>query len=280
MKRLAFLVSLAALLCSCAGVNIKQPGIDSVKKIAVVTVSGSEDYENIEVREGKKEKLLTIVSNAIKEKVDVVNDPEIEIVTHGANALAKTLNGINGWSVIPFDQVTNNEDVRAFFEDRETWSKVNAAFNRFGSGDGQRLVSPDGMYPLPYDRVAPRGMMYVNGERIEAPVLRGLGKLCESLGVDAVAVAEYFFYYETGMMTGVTRNVTPIVFVNVALIDKNGEKVLYTDNGWARIEGDYNAKVYGGYASLKEEQSVKAYKHAIDQIMEEFSKEAKEKLGK
>ena len=82
------------------------------------------------------------------------------------------------------------------------------------------------------------------------------------------------------MMTGVTRNVTPIVFVNVALIDKNGEKVLYTDNNWARIEGDYDAKVDGEYASLREEKSVKAYKHAIDQIMEEFGKEAKGKLGK
>ena len=280
MKRLAFLITLAALLCSCASVNIKQPGIDSVKKIAVVTVSGSEEYQNIEVREGKKEKLLTIVGNIIKDKVDLVDDPEIDIITHGANALAKTLNGINGWSVIPFDQVTNSEDVRAFFEDNETWSKVNAAFDRYGSGNGQRLVAPKGMYRLAYEKVAPRGMMYVNGERMEAPVLRGLGKLCESLGVDAVAVAEYYFYFETGMMTGVTRNVTPIVFVNVALIDKNGEKVLYTDNNWARIEGDYAAKVDGEYASLREEKSVKAYKHAIDQIMEEFGKEAKGKLGK
>ena len=120
----------------------------------------------------------------------------------------------------------------------------------------------------------------MNGERIEAPVHRALGKMCQSLGVDAIVVAEYYFYYETGMMTKITRNVTPIVLVNVAMIDKNGEKVLFTDRGWKQVEGSESAKVNGDYVNLREDKSVKAYNLAIDQIMEEFRKEAVKKLGK
>ena len=82
------------------------------------------------------------------------------------------------------------------------------------------------------------------------------------------------------MMTNITRNVTPIVFVNVALVDKNGEKILYTDRGWTKVEGSENAKVNGDYVNLREDKSVKAYNLAIDQIMDEFRKEAAKKLGK
>jgi hypothetical protein len=82
------------------------------------------------------------------------------------------------------------------------------------------------------------------------------------------------------MMTNITRNVTPIVYVNVVLVDKNGEKVLHTDRGWTKVEGSENAKVNGDYVNLREDKSVKAYNAAIDQIMDEFRKEAAKKLAK
>jgi hypothetical protein len=280
MKRLALLFSCAALLCSCAGVNIKQPDIGNVKKVAILSVTGTEDFEDIEVAEGKKETLLSVVGNIIKDNVEMINEPQVNIVTHGANALFQALNGIEGWSVIPFEQVNNNEEVKAYFEDKNTMEKIEDFANKVAPRDGKRLVPARGMYELSFDKVSPSGAHWVNGERVEAPVLRALGKMCQSLDVDAIAVAEYSFFYETGMMTNITRNVTPIVFVNVVLVDKNGEKVLHTDRGWKKVEGSESAKVNGDYVNLREDKSVKAYNIAIDKIMDEFRKEAAKKLGK
>ena len=280
MKRIAFLVSCAALLCSCAGVNVKQPDIGNVKKVAILSVTGTEDFQDIEVAEGKKETLLSVVGNIIKDNVEMINEPQVNIVTHGANALFQALNGIKGWSVIPFEQVNGNDEVKAFFENKDVWGKIDDFANKVAPRDGKRLVPARGMYELSFDKVSPSGARWINGEREEAPVLRALGKMCQSLDVDAIAVAEYAFFYETGMMTNITRNVTPIVFVNVALVDKNGEKILYTDRGWKKVEGSENAKVNGDYVNLREDKSVKAYNLAIDQIMDEFRKEAAKKLGK
>ena len=123
-------------------------------------------------------------------------------------------------------------------------------------------------------------MTWVNGERVEAPILRGIGKLCETLGVDAIAVAEFYFAYETGMMTKVTSNVTPIVAVNVVLVDKNGNKILYTDYGWKTFESDDAAKINRDYLNLKDNRSIKAFKRGVDIAVAGFKEKAAKKLGK
>lgn len=280
MKKIIALCSLVMFLCSCAGINVKQPDVGNVKKVAILSVTGTEEFKDIETVNGEKETLLSVVGNIIKDNVEMINEPQVSIVTHGANALLQVLNGIDGWSVIPFEQVYENEEVKAFFENKDTWGKVEDFANRVAPKDGKRLVFPNGMYELSFDKVVPEGHTWVNGEKVEAPVLRALGKMCQSLDVDAIAVAEYAFYYETGMMTKLTSNVTPIVFVNVVLVDKNGEKVLYTDRGWKKVEGSESAKMNGSYVNLRDDRSMKAYKLAVDQIMEEFRKEAVKKLAK
>ena len=279
MKKIIALCSFVFLLCSCAGVNVKKPDIDNVKKVAILSVTGSEDYEDIESVKGQKENLLSVVGNIIKDNVEMINEPQVNVATHGANALFRVLNGIEGWSVIPFEQVLDNEEVKAFFENKDTWGKVEDFANKVAPRDGKRRVAARGMYELSFDKVVPEGHTWVNGERVEAPVHRALGKMCQSLGVDAIAVAEFYFYYETGMMTKLTSNVTPIVLVNVAMIDKNGEKVLFTDRGWKQIEGSESAKIRHNYVDLRDDRSVKAYNLAIDKIMDEFRKEATKKLA-
>ena len=280
MRRLIALCACVFLLCSCAGINVKKPDVDNVKKIAILSVTGTEDFVDIETIEGEKENILSIVGNIIKDNVEMINEPQVTIVTHGANALFQVLNGIDGWSVIPFEQVNENEEVKAFFENKDTWGKVEDFANRVAPKDGKRLVFPKGMYELSFEKVVPKGNTWVNGERVEAPVLRGLGKLCEALGVDAIAVAEFTFYYRTGMMTKLTSNVSAIVDVDVVLVDKNGEKVLYTDHGWWQQTGSESAKINHNYVNLRDDRSVKAYKVAIDQIMDKFRQKASDKLGK
>lgn len=282
MKKIIALCSLAMLLCSCAGVNVKKPDIDNVKKIAILSVTSNEEYLDIEVAEGKKETLLGMVGNIIKDNVEMINEGQVNVVTHGANALFQVLNGIEGWSVIPFDEVVNNEAVAEAFgnESKSTMEKIESFADRIAPRNGVRHVMPKGMYEITYDDVEPAGNTWVNGERIEAPMLRKIGKLCGDLGVDAIAVAEYSFYYETGMMTTLTHNVTPIAYVNVVLVDKNGEKILYTDRGWKKFEGSESARINRDYVDMHADKSVNAYKNVVDVAMEGFRKEAVKKLAK
>lgn len=277
MKRLIACSALALFLCSCAGVNVKQPEIGNVKKVAILSVTANEEYKDIESTKEDKASVLNIVGNVIKDAVEMFTEEQVAVVTHGAEALSQALNGIEGWKVIPAEEVANNEAVNEMFQPNGKAEEVLSTLNRLVN---VRYVTPKGMHELHYADVHPEGAHWVNGERVEAPLLRAIGKLCESLGVDAIAVAEYAFYYETGMLTSVTSNVTPIVFMNVALIDKNGEKILYTDRGWAKVEGDESAKFNHGYVDLRREQSVPAYNGAIDKIADEFRKQAAKKLGK
>jgi len=282
MKKLIALCAFSMLLCSCAGINVKKPDIDNVKKIAILSVTSNEEYQDVEVAEGKKESLLGMVGNIIKDNVEMINEGQVDVVTHGAKALFQALNGIEGWTVIPFEEVLNNESVAAAFgnEDKSTMEKVESFAERIAPKNGVRHVMPKGMYEITYDDVEPPGNTWVNGERIEAPMLRKLGKLCGDLGVDAVAIAEYTFYYETGMMTTLTSNVTPIGVVNVVLVDKNGEKILYTDRGWKKFEGSESARINRNYVDMHSDKSIKAYKALTDDAMEAFRKEAAKQLAK
>ena len=103
------------------------------------------------------------------------------------------------------------------------------------------------------------------------------GKLCESLNVDAVAVAEYYFFYEDGLLT-LANTAKPVVMVDVVLIDKKGNKHLFTDHGWTQLKGNGSVMLVDKYVDLQSDTSVDAYVNTIDKAMSEFKKAAKKKL--
>lgn len=282
MKTKLLFLGAALLLCSCAGINVKQPEIGTVKKIAILSVTSNEEYLDIKVQKGEKETLLRGIGNVIKDNVEFITEDQVNVVTYGANQLFKTFSEIQGWTVVPFETVTQSADVEAFYKETKVEGEsVNLGGIKLKEKQDIRRVAPQGMRVLPFNKVIPNGSTWVNGERIEAPILRGMGKLCEILGVDAIAVAEYSFAYETGMMTQVTNNVTPIVAVNVVLVDKNGNKILYTDTGWDQFESEDSAKLRNGYVSLNDGgRSINAYKKGIDASMAGFKEKAAKKLGK
>ena len=273
MKKIIALCGVALFFCSCAGVHVKQPEIGNVKKVAVVSVVSNEEYKDIEAVEGKKENLLlTAVGNVLKDNVEIFTEGQKTVVSHGANELNKMFDSIEGWSAIPFGEVINNEDVKQTLVNKDLTETLKDIFSR------DRFIAPEGLGRLPYEAVNPQGVHYVNGERVETATLRSLGKLCESLNVDAVAVAEFYFAYKKGMMTSLTGNITPIILMNVALVDKDGNKVLYTDRGWAKIESDKSAKYANSTVDMHRDASVDAYKRGVDMIVENFKKRASEKL--
>ena len=274
MKKVIALCGVALFFCSCAGIHVKQPEIGNVKKIAVVSVASNEEYKDIKAVEGKKENLLlTAVGNVLKDNVEFFNEGQKTVVSHGANELNKMFDSIDGWEAIPFGVVINNEDVKRTLVNMDLTETLKDIFSR------DRFIGPEGLGKMPYAAVRPDGIYYHNGERIETATLRSLGKLCQSLDVDAVVVAEFYFAYKKGMMTKITSNVTPIVLMNVAVVDKDGNLVLYTDRGWERIEGDQSAKYGNSIVDMHRDASVDAYKRAVDMIVEVFKKKATEKLS-
>ena len=101
MKHLVALSSLAFLLCSCAGVHVQKPEVNDVKKIAILSVSASEDIKKLEDEEeggSLKDALVGVATSAARDNVPQLAKGRERLITHGADALAETLGSIKGWA--------------------------------------------------------------------------------------------------------------------------------------------------------------------------------------
>lgn len=279
MKHFAALCSLAFLLCSCAGVHVQKPEAENVKKIAILSVSANEDIKKLEEEEDEgslKDALVGVATSAAQDNVKELGKGRERLITHGADALAQTLSSFNGWTVIPFEAVTGNADVQKFFNPTGAESTLNK-IARLVPVSGWRYMAPPGMHVLPYEAVVSGETALFGAKTDDQEVREEVGKLCESLGVDAIAVAEYYFFYDEGGLLPTAR-ATPVAMVDVVLIDKKGNKLLYTDHGWAQVKGKGNVILVDKYVDLQSDPSVDAYVNAIDKAMDEFKKVAKKKL--
>ena len=138
-------------------------------------------------------------------------------------------------------------------------------------------MTPAGMHALPYEAVVSGETALFGAKTDDQEVREEVGKLCEALNVDAIAVAEYYFFYEEGGLLPTAR-ATPVAMVDVVLIDKKGNKLLHTDHGWTQVKGKGNVMLVDKYVDLQSDPSVDAYINAIDKAMGEFKNAAKKKL--
>ena len=279
MKHFAALCSIAFLLCSCAGVHVQKPEVDDVKKIAILSVSASEDIKKLEDEEESgslKDALVGVATSAARDNVPQLAKGRERLITHGADALAETLGSIKGWAVISRDEVTGNADVQKFFDPTGAEGVINK-LSRLVPVNGWRYMAPTGMHVLPYEAVVSNETALFGAKTDDQEVRESVGKLCEALNVDAIAVAEYYFFYEEGGLLPTAR-ATPVAMVDVVLIDKKGNKLLHTDHGWSQVKGKGNVMLVDKYVDLQSDTSVDAYINAIDKAMGEFKKAAKKKL--
>ena len=279
MKHFAALCSLAFLLCSCAGVHVQKPEVNDVKKIAILSVSASEDIKKLEDEEEEgslKDALVGVATSAVEDNVKELAKGRERLITHGAEALAQTLGSFEGWTVIPFDEVTGSAEVQKFFDPTGA-EGVMSKIARLVPVNGWRYMTPQGMHELPYETVVSGETALFGAKTDDQEVREKAGKLCESLNVDAVAVAEYYFFYEDGLLT-LANTAKPVVMVDVVLIDKKGNKLLFTDHGWTQVKGKGNVMLVDKYVDLHSDPTVDAYINAIDKTMDEFKKAAKKKL--
>lgn len=279
MKKAITLCSLALLLCSCAGVHVQKPEVNDVKKVAILSVSASEDIKKLEDEEESgslKDALVGVATSAAEDNVKQLSKGREKIITHGADALAETLAGLDGWTVVSAEEVTGNADVQKFFDPTGA-EGVMSKIARLVPVNGWRYMTPQGMHELPYETVVSGETALFGAKTDDQEVREKAGKLCESLNVDAVAVAEYYFFYEDGLLT-LANTAKPVVMVDVVLIDKKGNKLLFTDHGWTQVKGNGSVMLVDKYVDLQSDTSVDAYVNTIDKAMAEFKKAAKKKL--
>lgn len=279
MKKAIALCSLALLLCSCAGVHVQKPEVNDVKKVAILSVSASEDIKKLEDEEESgslKDALVGVATSAVEDNVKQLSKGREKIITHGADALAETLAGLDGWTVVPAEEVAGNADVQKFFDPTGA-EGVMSKIARLVPVNGWRYMTPQGMHELPYEAVVSGETALFGAKTDDQEVREKVGTLCESLNVDAVAVAEYYFFYEDGLLT-LANTAKPVVMVDVVLIDKKGNKLLFTDHGWTQVKGNGNVMLVDKYVDLQSDTSVDAYVNTIDKAMSEFKKAAKKKL--
>ena len=125
-----------------------------MKKIAILSVSASEDIKKLEDEEESgslKDALVGVATSAARDNVPQLAKGRERLITHGADALAETLGSIKGWAVISRDEVTGNADVQKFFDPTGAEGVINK-LSRLVPVNGWRYMAPTGMHVLPYSR--------------------------------------------------------------------------------------------------------------------------------
>lgn len=267
-KSLRTIVGMASSLllfagCATAPVQVQRPGIDAVKKVAVISVTSNLKINDIEEKGSEEPSgLAGLLGAVVKAVAPETTAEQVAIVTHADKKIGEMFASLDGWTLLPEATVLGNADYKALFGAGSENSTKNATINAvlLGAATPDTVV-PAGMYPIPYTTLIPGTNRYVNGEKEEAPTLRKVGALCEKLGVDAVAVAEVKLSYKKTFLSGVSGsglfanargNSKPVVEVNIAVVNAKGELVMKSNRSWATFEGEAVPMMLKGEADLKD----------------------------
>jgi hypothetical protein len=280
------------LLAGCASIEVKHPGIDTVKKVAVISVTSNYEIGDIEAKNKQEDSSLgTLLGAAItKAAVPSAAAEQVAIVTYGDRKIGQMFGELNGWALVSGSAVTGNADYKALFVKDSGNKATNAITNGLMAISTADWVVPQGQQVIPLDNVAPQENRYVNGERGEAPTLRNLGELCTKLGVDAVVVAEVNLAYKstflsntsgTGLFANVRGKAKPVVQINVAVVNQKGELVMKSNRGWGSFEGKEVPMMFHGEVDLKDDKGecVKGYNATIDTAVDGLKAQITKALG-
>jgi hypothetical protein len=296
-SKLAVLAAIIGLLGSCATIRVAHPGIDSVKKIAVISVTSNYNIPNIKLKQPEAasndlKSLGTDIVTALTKKNDSnATKGQAQIVTHGAVQLESMFSGLNGWELVPVAKFATNQDFKALLPADPTAGasadaanladKIkNTAVGLLQSAAQADVVAPQGMPVIRFSSLLPTqgtSITIVNGKRVESPrqqLLNELGALCGKLGVDAVVISEVKLAYKPGIVTMqsgflgriVRSNASPVVETNVAIVNAKGELVLNSKPGWKAFYGKSAPILLNDKVDLLDEKGlgIISYNEAVD----------------
>jgi len=292
--KIAIILTIVVSMAGCATVQVKHPGIDSVKKIAVVSVTSNYEIRNMDDKTpATSGKDLTALGKDIgkaltKDLKTGSMKAQVAITTHGAAETSTMFSHLGGWSLVTIADVMANPSYKEMVSVNTGADAKGVVAKVLAMSKDSAWVAPEGMAVIPFTSVIPASgtmtVTYVNGKAVDPTkdVLASLGALCTKLGVDAVAVVEVKLSYKATLLTNasgsglfakVRGSAKPAVEVNVAVVDAQGHVVMNSTPGWATSVGKSAPMMLGGAVDLMDDkgESVLAYNATIDESVKALS---------
>lgn len=204
MKRICsglLMVSVLLFLMSCAAKITQKPGVEIVKKIAIISI-----YSNsVPYKLGGGIGLAALMSIVSKKGDQEKGFGGTRLVKYALDMYSTDLNKVRGWVIVPPDEILKAPAYKAFCETvKERRGSLLGGLSKLAA------VTPPGM--IVYD--LSRGASKLKIEEMK--------NLCNALGVDAVMAIELDIAYEKkGILSGVAS-----VSASINAINSNGEWAL------------------------------------------------------
>jgi hypothetical protein len=204
MKRIGsgLLMAAAALFfMSCAAKITQQPGVEIVKKIAIISVYSNSTPYNLEGKGGA----LAAISSVASKKEGKEGFGGTRLAEYALEMYTTDMKKISGWEIVPPEEVVNAPAYVAFCDTiKARRGSIIGAISKVA------LVTPPGMIIYDLSGAVPK-------KRIEEAT-----SLCNDLGVDAVATIEIDIAYEKkGLLSAIAS-----VAASINAINSNGEWAL------------------------------------------------------
>lgn len=190
-------------LMSCAAKITQKPGVEIVKKMAIISI-----YSNsVPYKLGGGIGLAALTSLVSKKGDEDKGFGGTRLIKYALDMYSTDLNKVRGWVIVPPDEILNAPAYKAFCETiKERRGSLLGGLSKLAA------VTPPGM--TVYDLSG--GVSKLKIEEIK--------NLCNELGVDAVIAIELDIAYEKkGLLSGIAS-----VSASINAINSKGEWVLKT----------------------------------------------------
>jgi len=280
MRQAVFALFLLTTLffTGCSSV-LKQPAIDEVKTVALVSAYMNKEFYNIkspQAAEGNAafNALLEAAGAAVADKLGVHNetdpldeiDPEqMKILAYGVKSYLDEFGELGRWQILPLDQVLQNNHYREMKQGEPT-----STLGKFFSVYLSEREKAKWVTPIGFNLVTVASIF--DSETAQAG-RQAMSELCRELGVDAVALLYLDMGYRFNKLAKITLGTrtlaVPSVAAQLVVVNKRGEIAVDTGavsaGGGDRYTGDTVGMVKGDVLILqhKEDKAVNSYNLAL-----------------
>ncbi len=299
MKKI-LVVCLAFALAGCATTLVKEPQVDAVKKIAIVSIYANADVHDVKAPKNTQTS-VSFLKAMLGKKSDksLESNEQVQIVTYGLQAYGEELNKVANWEVVPPKEVLASSKYKALMNKESAQSSMGAFLKALEEAAKERWVTPPDMPYIPVSSLSGgsvKKVTVVDGKKVD-PIQDArdkMAQLCKELGVDAVAVIGLDLAYKTGMLSGmkgtglfsgVRGKATPMVASEIVLVTKEGklavESSLLSQGGGTYYNSGSAPMMLQGKPDLKDGKGecVEVYDQAVKMSAEGLRAEIEKELN-
>jgi hypothetical protein len=292
----AFCGIICSLFVSGCGTMLVKPAVGKVKAVAVVSVYMNREFYDIRSpRTSVKLENLRSLGQAVVKGTEIpgeIDDPaskEYEIlINYAIRAYSDRLQGSGNWKWLEGASVLSNESYRQFAESlagRRSGSRLIQVSSTLN--EAEWFTARD-MVRIPMESLT-GGIKVINiGQDMDplADIRVTLGKLCEKLNVDAVAILEFDMAFKRPPISINFLSdapAAPSISSALVLVDRNGEVIVnsgvITKGQGKRFEGTNVGMLRQDYVHL-DDKNMDSFRLAIDRSADDMKQRFSKALSK